>query len=226
MTVLVLAPHADDEVLGMGASIARYAKEGRRVVIAVLTGHGDKKHPFWHESKWKTVREECTLAATVMGVNDVIFRELPAACLDHTPSWEVNQCIAEVISTVKPTEIYVPFEFDLHKDHAAVAYGAYVACRPYLNSALGIKRILAYETLSETHLAPSYMAPTFQPNVFIDVTDTLEKKFEAMRAYKSQLQEDGLPRSIASLRALATLRGAHIGSRAAEAFVLLGEYIR
>ncbi len=228
MTILVLAPHADDEVLGMGGAIARFIQEGKRVVIAVLTGHGETPHPLWPESSWDVIRKECRIAASILGVSaeDVLFRELPAACLDTVPAWKINAVIGELVKDIQPEEVYVPFHFDLHGDHAASAYGLYVAARPYLQQARCIRRVLAYETPSETHLAPPYLFPGFQPNVYISVAETLGLKLQAMRAYHSQLQPDGLPRSISSLKAIATLRGAHIGSEAAEGFVLLGEYIR
>jgi N-acetylglucosamine malate deacetylase 1 len=226
LTILILAPHADDEVLGMGGSIARWSREGKKIVLAVLTGHGEEKHPIWPESIWEAIRSECYVAAEILGISEIIFKNLPAACLDMTPAWKINKIIAELLSEVKPSEIFIPFEFDLHKDHAAVAYGLYVAARPYLKSSQCIKRVLAYETLSETNLAPPFLTPAFQPNVFVSIEETLSLKLEAMSAYQTQLQADGLPRSIASLRALATLRGAHIGSEAAEGFVLLGEFNR
>lgn len=226
MTVLVLAPHADDEVLGMGGTIARFIQDGRRVVVAILTGHGDEPHPLWPRERWDLVRAECRKASEILGVKEVLFRELPAACLDAVPAWQTNRAVEQLIAEVGPSEIYVPFPFDLHKDHGAITYGVGVAARPYLDGAKNVERILAYETLSETHLAFPYMAPPFQPNVFVDITSTLEAKVEAFKAYESQIQPDHLPRSPAAIRALATLRGTHIGCSAAEAFVLLGEYKR
>lgn len=226
MTILVIAPHADDEVLGMGGTIARFAVQGKKVVIAVITGHGEVPHPIWPKETWDKIRQECRASAKVLGAAEVIFLELPAACLDVTPAWQINSAIEKVIAQVSPNIIYVPFAYDLHKDHGSIAYAVTVAARPYLSRAKKVERVLAYETLSETHLAPPYLAPAFQPNVFVDITETLDAKLDAMRVYESQLQEDHLPRSIAALKALATLRGTHIGCNAAEGFVLLGEYVR
>jgi|SRR5690606_2578545 len=223
MTVLVLAPHADDETLGMGGTIRKLANQGEQVAVVVLTGHGEEKHPLWDSAHWEHIRAECKAACDLLGVAHLEFRDLPAACLDYTPGWKVNSVIAEVVRQYAPKELYIPFAFDLHRDHGAVAYGAGVAVRPYMSS---VRRVLAYETLSETHLSYPYMAPAFQPNVFVDISNTLEDKIAAMSCYKSQLQADHLPRSLASLRALAHLRGAHIGVKASEAFVLLGEYQR
>ena len=226
MTVLVIAPHADDEVLGMGGTIARLTQEGERVVVAVMTGHGEEPHPLWPRSTWERVRDECRRAAAVLGVTELAFRELPAAMLDSHPGWQTNAAVDDLVQEFEPTEVFLPFAFDLHRDHGALAYAATVATRPYLRQRRGIKRVAAYETLSETHLSPPYLAPSFQPNLFVDVTATLDQKMEAMAMYETQLQAEGQPRSLASLRALATMRGAHIGSAAAEAFVTIGEYIR
>jgi LmbE family N-acetylglucosaminyl deacetylase len=226
MTVLVIAPHADDEVLGMGGTIAKYSAEGTRVVVAIITGHGEEPHPLWPKENWTLIRKECLSAAKAMGVQEVKFFELPAACLDAIPAWKINKLISNLINDVEPSTIYLPFAFDLHKDHAAVAYAVSVATRPYLASSKSICKILAYETLSETHLAPPYLTPAFQPSVYINISEYLEQKFNAMKAYKSQLQPDGMPRSIATIEALARFRGAHIGVPVAEAFYLVGEYIR
>jgi N-acetylglucosamine malate deacetylase 1 len=223
VTILVLAPHADDEVLGMGGSIARLAAEGRRVVVAVLTGHGEGMHPLGPPSLWEAVRAEARTAAEILGVAELLFRELPAAVLDVTPAWQINQVVTDVIREIAPNELYIPFAHDLHQDHQILAYAASVATRPYLPLGQQVRRVLAYETLSETHLAPPYLFPAFQPSVFVDVSDHLDAKLQAMQSYRSQMQPDPLPRSLAALAALAALRGSFIGVRAAEAFVLIRE---
>jgi LmbE family N-acetylglucosaminyl deacetylase len=226
-TVLVIAPHADDETIAMGGTIARFVNEGRRVVVAVMTGHGQlDPHPIWPKSAWDRVRAECMAACDVLGVDLVIFKELPAACVDALPAWQVNAVVDEILQEVEPDEIYVPFAFDLHKDHRAINYAVHVSARPYIVKNNKLKRLLAYETLSETHLAPPYLEPSFQPNVFVNIEGTLEKKIEAMSCYVSQLQSQNMPRSLEGLRALSVFRGNHIGCRAAEAFLLLGQYIR
>lgn len=209
----------------MGGTIARFAHEGKRVFVAILTGHGAQKHPLWEPVMWDRIRAEAKEACAGLGVEKLIFRELPAACLDITPAWHINQVVADVFNEVQPDEVYLPFSFDLHQDHQAIAYAATVVCRPYLEIGRRVKRVLAYETLSETHLAPPYLAPAFQPNVFVDISGFLEKKLNAMRSYASQLQPDHLPRSIEALRALSRLRGTHIGVESAEAFLLLRESI-
>ncbi len=226
MRILVLAPHADDETIGMGGTIALKREEGHEVFVAILTGHGEKKHPIWPPENWLKVREEAQQAAQILNISKLIFKELPAACLDHIPSWQINKEIDELIKEIKPEELYIPFLFDLHKDHNAISYAATVSARPYLDSSRFIKRIIAYETLSETHLNYSNTCESFQPNIFVNISKSLDKKLEAMNKYKSQIQENNKPRSLDSIKALARLRGSHIGCYAAEAFLLLGEYSR
>lgn len=223
MSVLILAPHADDEVLGAGATISKLVSNGEKVTVAVLTGHGPDKHPIWPESAWATIREECQQACKVMGVDDLRFRELPAACLDNLPNWKINSEVQSIIEEVNPDQLYIPFANDLHKDHGAIAYAVTVATRPYLALGKQVKRVIAYETLSETHLAPGYLEPAFQPNLFVDVSDFLHLKVKAFQEYKSQIQPDNMPRSIRSIESLAHLRGSHIGVDAAEAFIILRE---
>lgn len=226
MKILILAPHADDEVIGMGGTIAKLTSQGHEVVLAVLTGHGDEPHPIWKANVWGRVRAECLDAANVLGIHQVIFRELPAACLDYHPAWKINKVVDELIQEVEPEEVYLPFEHDLHKDHAAINYAAVVALRPYLAKNKFVKRVLCYETLSETHLATPYLSATFQPNVFVNIEEFLDKKLNAMNAYQSQVQLQNMPRSLKSLESLAHIRGTHIGCMAAEAFLLIGEYQR
>ena len=223
--VLILAPHADDEVLGAGGLIARLSSEGKLVTVAILTGHGTKAHPLWGKNTWKKIRKEAEDSSKLLGVSKLIFRELPASCLDTEPNWKINKDVLSVIEKVKPREVYLPFEHDLHYDHSKVAYAGYVALRPYLKSSSSVCRVLAYETLSETHLRPPYFSPPFIPNVYVDISKTLQTKLRAMSAYKSQLTKTG-PRSLKAIEALAHLRGEHIGVRAAEGFILLGEYLR
>ena len=226
MTVLVFAPHADDEVLGVGGTIARHVADGDNVILAVLTGSGDTEHPIWPKSLWDKIHHECKKSSEILGIQEVIFENLPAACLDATAGWKINKVVQNILVRVQPSVVYVPFFYDLHKDHASIAYGVHVATRSYLLSASSIQKILAYETLSETHVVPPYPINAFLPNVFVNIESTIDVKIKAMKAYESQLQADGLPRSLATIRALATLRGSNIATSAAEAFMLIGDYSR
>lgn len=221
MSILVIAPHADDETLGMGGSIARFVREGKKVTVAVMTGHGDGKHPLWGPEFWSTIRGEAAEAMKVLGVESLLFEELPAACLPDLPLHEVTGAVSRMIARVDPEELYLPFYHDLHRDHEQLAYAALVHARAYLQTGKRIRLVAMYETPTETHLFPAALKPPFTANMWVDVSATLEAKLGAWNCYASQHHQGASPRSVDAIRAQAVTRGAEIGVAAAEAFLLL-----
>ena len=79
------------------------------------------------------------------------------------------------------------------------------------------------ETLSETEFAPSPKEDSFIPNMFVDITDFIERKIEIMKIYKSEIGACPFPRSERNVRALATFRGATAGCEYGESFMILKE---
>lgn len=216
---LILAPHADDETLGMGGTIAKLAAEEWSITVAVMTGHGGGKHPIWPPEIWAQVRDEAQKACRKLGVSQLLFEELPASCLDLHPTHEINDRVSSLLARTEPEAVYIPFVNDLHRDHHAIAYAAQVACRPYRTPY--VKMLAMYETPTETHLRPGEAAMGFVPNEFVDVSDYLSLKLEAWDEYRSQHLAGHSPRSPEALRGLASFRGAYIGVQYAEAFQLL-----
>jgi len=226
MKVLVVAPHADDETLGAGATMARMATEGHEVTVCVMTGHGeDGPHPLWPRIAWDVVRGEAGKAMEVLGVKELIFREIPAAIVAGYPIHKLCKEAVGVIEEVRPEVLFVPFLWDLHRDHREMFHAFSVAWRPTSAAGKAIREIYAYETLSETHWNTAYLEPGFMPNVHVDVSDFLEKKMEALGCYKSQIQPAPATRSLTAVRAQAMWRGAQVGLHAAEAFVLVRRLI-
>lgn len=221
MSILVIAPHADDETLGMGGTIARLAAEGKEVVVGVVTGPGEEPHPIWPASYWDEIRAEAREAGRRLGVSELVFGNLPAVSVPDRPVHEVNEAVARMISAVDPEELYLPFYHDLHQDHSSIAYAALVHARAYRETGRNIRLIAMYETPTETHLFPPQLKPHFAPSMWVDISETLETKLAAWRCYASQQHEGATPRSAEAVRALAVSRGAEIGVAAAEAFVLL-----
>ena len=220
MNVLVVAPHADDETLGVGGTIAKHSRAGDTVTVAVLTGHGrDKPHPVWPSDAWDQVRSECRQAADVMGVQELIFEEVPALLAAEEPIYVVNSLVGEIVDKVGPEILYVPFPFDMHRDHRTFFHSLAVAWRPTSAVGRSIKSIYCYETQSETHWNIPYVEAGFLPTHFVDISETLELKQKALACYQSQMHEFPATRSIEALNALARWRGSLIGVKAAEAFV-------
>lgn len=216
---LVIAPHADDETLGMGGTIARLSAEGWSVTVAVMTGHGEREHPIWPRETWDRIRGEAAKACAVLGVADLLFEELPASCLDLHPTHETNDTVAKLLARIEPEAVYIPFVHDLHRDHYAIAYATQVAARPYRTPY--VKMLAMYETPTETHLRPGEAAMAFVPNEFVDISDHFAAKLKAWDQYESQHLPGYSPRSPDALASLAGFRGAYIGARYGEAFQLL-----
>ena len=220
MKVLVIAPHADDETIGVGGAIARYASEGHDVYVGVVTGHGDDApHPLWPRSVWDTIRGEAREAMAVLGVKQLLFREIPAVSVANQPIWSLNKITGSIVAEVAPDVLFVPFPYDLHKDHRELFHSLSVSWRPATELGRNIREIYTYEVQSETHWNVPYVEPGYLPNVHMDISDHLETKMKALACYKSQIRDAPDTRSLEAIRALATWRGSQIGVRAAEAFV-------
>jgi len=213
---LVIAPHPDDEVLGAGGAMARWVREGHSVQVAVVTRG---RPPLYPEEGEAQCREEARAAHGRLGVATTWYLDLPAAELDVMPHRVLNGKLGEIIRACDPDELYLPFPGDVHLDHQLVFHSALVAARP--NRTGYPEQVYAYETLSETNWNAPFLTPSFVPNHFVDITGTLDAKLEAMALYRSQLQPAPHERSLAAVRALATLRGATVGLGAAEAFVTI-----
>jgi len=218
MKVLVIAPHADDEVLGCGGTIVKHVVGGDTIRVCIVT-------TFYHAQSYKEKvgrRDEVTRVENVLGVREPFYRlKFPNACLDMEPQKNLNDRLEEIISGFRPDILYIPHGGDLHKDHRLVFEAALVAARPA--TAPFIKRILSYETLSETEWLPG---KGFVPNYYIDITDFLETKLEAMKEYKSQLKDYPHPRSLERITSLAKKRGSEAYMGAAEAFIMIREVDR
>jgi len=214
--VIVIAPHPDDEILGVGGTIARFSDEGVEVYIVIITkGYP----PLFNEESINIGRKEALEAHKFLNAKETFFLSFPAANLDSIPSREINDKLIDIFKDIKPDIIFIPFNGDVHIDHQRIFLSALVAARP--NNSEFPSFIYAYETLSETNWNAPYITPNFVPNVFIDISQYLDKKIEAFKKYKSQVKEFPHERSIESLKMLAMLRGSTVGCYAAEAFVLV-----
>ncbi|WP_343517619.1 PIG-L deacetylase family protein [Sphingomonas sp.] len=219
-TVLVVAPHPDDEVLGCGGTIARLAADGHDVHVAIVTRGAA---PRYREADVERVRQEAAAAHALLGVARTHYLDHPAAELDRVPHAELNAAMGALFGEVEPDTLFLPFVGDIHLDHQLVFRSALVAARPH--SWAYPTKIYTYETLSETNWSAPHVEPSFVPNVFIDIHETLERKLDAFACYRSQCRTFPNERSPEALRALATLRGATVHRQAAEAFLLIREIL-
>lgn len=218
MKVLVIAPHPDDEIIGVGGTIAKRAKAGDEVYVCVVT---KGQEPMFKRELIEQGRRECRQADAKLGVKETIFLDFPAVMLETVPRYEFNGKIAELVQKINPDEVYIPHRGDMQIDHQMVVDAAMVAVRPRGKNYP--KRVYAYETLSETGWNIPNMINEFIPTVYEDITDTYDVKLEAMSVFESQLAPFPAARSIGAIEALAKFRGATVSVEAAEAFSLIRE---
>ena len=219
--VLFIAAHADDEVLGCGGTISKLRKIDIDCHVHVVTGHGKEKHPIFDKTIFENVKKEFKNANLYIGAPKYSFGNLPAAMLNDIPTYFVNNEIKKIIDKIKPNTIFIPSRNDLHLDHKLVNYAARVACRPYLKNNSNLTSIIEYEVPSETNIYLDNIDDFFTPNLYIDITENIQNKINALSEYKSQIQGLNQPRSISGINALASYRGVNIGVEFAESFNII-----
>ncbi|ALM10323.1 MAG TPA: GlcNAc-PI de-N-acetylase [Candidatus Peribacter riflensis] len=223
MTVLVVAAHPDDEVLGCGGTMARFAQEKNDVYILILgegmTSRYDKADT--PSDKLKTLHGQADAAGRMLGAKSVTIGTFPDNSFDTVPLLHIIKVIEDAIARLKPETVLTQHGGDLNIDHERTFRAVLTATRPMSGSP--VKRVYAYEVPSSTEWAFQTFAPAFRPNTFIDISTTLEKKIEAMALYESESRAFPHPRSAQSLRAHAQYWGSVAGLEAAEAFELIRE---
>jgi len=216
--VLVIAPHPDDETLGCGGTLMRLHRQGSDLTWLIVTGISE--NDGWSAERVRERDAEIAQVAELIGFSEVVNLRLPTAQLDSIPMRELIDRFSEVFQSSKPDQVFLPCRLDVHTDHR-VTFDAAAACTKWFRSP-SVRRVLAYETISETGFGLS-SEHAFHPNYFVDVGDFLERKLEVLSIYKSEVGEFPFPRSAEAIRALAAYRGAASGFGAAEAFQLLRE---
>lgn len=211
MKILIFAPHNDDEILGCGGTIAKYIKAGNQVYVCEVT----------KGKMYETLQEEALSAHRMLGVTETFFLNLPVVQLRNLNQGDINSAMGEVVKKVNPDIAYIPHRGDMHIDHEETAGAAMVALRPV--NCPELRAIYAYETLSETEWNIPAVDNAFIPNVWVDISETIEDKIRAMRCYQSQIKEFPNPRSVKAIRSLSEFRGSTVCTHNAECFMLIRE---
>jgi LmbE family N-acetylglucosaminyl deacetylase len=214
MRVLVVAAHPDDEILGVGGTVAAHVDRGDQVQLAIMCGGGSVRYAKDDTSQ---IHAEAHKAASTLGVTDLVLGSLPDQRLDVLPISQVASEIESLVHAWKPQTIYSHFCGDINRDHRVLAEAVMVAARPY--AAPFVQEILMYETPSSTEWGMPQLSPSFQPNFFVDITQTLEKKVRAFACYSAEVCPEPHPRSLTAVRDRARYWGSLVNRHAAEPFV-------
>lgn len=221
MNILAIAAHPDDEVLGCGGTLARWAEEGHAVHVLLLAdGESSRGAEQAAAPGARIAQRECAAlrARDILGCRSLELLALPDNRLDGIPLLDVIRPIEAAIARLRPRTVLTHHAGDLNIDHRIVHAAVVTACRPQAGHP--VEELLFFEIPSSTEWQTPGSAPPFQPNVFIDISRTAAKKRAALQAYADEMRDFPHPRSFAALDALAGWRGATAGVEAAEAFVL------
>jgi LmbE family N-acetylglucosaminyl deacetylase len=220
--VLVVAAHPDDEILGCGGTMTRLAREGHDVRIAILAEGMSSRYPQREQAdaqRMKNLHAHAQQAADKIGAKELILCKLPDNRLDTVPLLDVVKTVEDLVARLNPEIIYTHHPGDLNVDHGVVHRAVLTATRPM--SGQCVREVYAFEVPSSTEWAFQRLEPSFRPNVFVDITDSLETKIAALACYDTETRAFPHPRSAEALRAIATRWGSVAGLQAAEAFELI-----
>lgn len=214
--VLVIAPHALDEVLGCGGTMATHADAGDKVQTLVLCGDGTGI-----DAKRRTAAAQ---AATILGSQQPVFAGFPENRSDTAPLGEFVRVIEQTVAELRPATVYVSHGGNLNIDHQTAFRAASTALRPMPDNP--VTSFYAYEIASSTDWAPPGFGEAFRPNHFVEIKAVMERKHQALQAYAFDMRSEPHARSIAAVENLARTRGASVGMVAAEAFVTVRQLRR
>ncbi len=200
--ILAIVAHGDDEVLGCGGVLVQTEEASSYIVCAE---YRDRQQPGHIQA-----------AALTLGAGEYRpYKTYRDQELDHQyPLRLLISEVAGIVRTLEPHTVYTHWSGDLNRDHRIVSEAVSVACRPYASS---VNRLLHFEVPSSTE----WGLTGFKPNTFVDISETIEKKIEAMNCYETEVRESPHPRSPDSMRARAKYWGQQVGMEYAEPFVLI-----
>ena len=226
-SVLVVAAHPDDEVLGCGGTIARHVDKGDVVHILIVaegsTSRQQQRDRSQAADELSALAKASHAAASILGVAGVELLDLPDNRLDSLDRLDIIKRIEERVDRHQPECVYIHHAGDVNIDHRRLHEAVVTACRPTPGHV--VKRLLSFEVMSSTEWQVPGAAPPFQPNWFVDISDHWERKREALLAYASEMRSWPHARSLEAVEYLARWRGAQVGVEAAEGFCLLRQLV-
>lgn len=220
--ILVVAAHPDDEILGVGATIAKHVDQGD-IAECIILGEGQTSRFIKRDEAdlelIKDLHSDTLLAAKEIGYRDVHFSNLPDNRFDQVDLLDIVKIIENRIDEFQPNIIYTHYSGDLNIDHYQTFRAVLTAARPI--KPYCVKEIYMFETLSSTEWNFTSDIRGFRPNVFIDVEKYFNKKHIAMKYYTTELCEYPHPRSLKAMELQAQKWGSVVGKNYIEAFELV-----
>lgn len=216
MNYLVVVAHPDDEVLGAGATIPKLIANGHNVAVAIMSGKAGARKDISD-----TLAEDEARAMSIIGVEKTYHADFPNIKMNIIPHLDLVQFIEECIKEWRAEAIITHHPSDVNIDHQETAKAVIAACRLFQRTkdVPCLKELMYMEVPSSTEWSLNASENRYQPNVFYEIgIEGVEKKIEALRAYKGVMRPYPHPRSEEAITGLAAMRGAQAGCEYAESF--------
>lgn len=214
-SVLVVAAHPDDEAIGCFGTLLKHKKLSDKINIIFLT---DGVSARGSNIKEKIKRKKnCFKALKILGLNqkNIFFLDYPDNMMDTVPLLNVVKEIEKIKKKIKPNIVYTHFSNDINIDHRIAYQATITSSRPKKNET--VKKIFCFEILSSTEWSDKNKE-NFSPNYFVDISNFINLKLKALKAYDKEIKKSPNARSLENIKNLASLRGSMTGTFYAEAF--------
>jgi LmbE family N-acetylglucosaminyl deacetylase len=216
--ILIVAAHPDDEFLGCGGTIAKLAKDNTVSALLLVDAITSRPKEFSDEKR-KKLREDTKNAHDIIAIRNTFFESFPDNEFDKIPLLNLIKTVSSYINKTAPDVIFTHHYGDLNIDHRRTFQAVLTACRPQPN--FYHPDIYCFEIPSATEWQAFTGAEFFKPNVFIDISDTIDLKLEALKCYKSEMRDFPHSRSIKGIKIMAQDWGRKVGKTFVEAFELI-----
>lgn len=224
--ILVVVAHPDDEILGMGGTIAKLSAKGKEVHVLIVTDGSSAQYrdsadlqKIIEDKKLETLN-----ACKRVCVKSIHYGGMSDMRLDVTPHIQVNQAIEKVIDVIQPDTVFTHFYGDVNLDHQCVFKSVMVAVRPVADQV--VKEVYCFNVPSSTEWNVFNASTMFMPNMVVNISDYAEQKYAALAEYKTELRDFPHPRSIEHIRKQDEAEGLKAGLLSAESFMLIRKVVR
>ena len=222
--VLVVVAHPDDEILGCGGTLINHIKNQDQVQVVFTSDSVFARKHVGKTSKKNTSAFRASKAkkvSSMLGFKDPIFLNYPNLVLTRLDILNLNNDLKKIIQKYLPNIVYTHFYNDLHHDHRATYEATLIACKTQYFS--NVKKILSFEVPSATEQCLGSGKNIFNPNVFVDIKNSIQLKKKAMKIYKDELLSYPNSRSEKGTENISQFRGNMVGLEYAESFELIRE---
>lgn len=210
--VLIISPHTDDETLGAGGTLLKYASENKDIYWLNVT-NAKAEYGYTKQDEENGINETKKVAS-LYGIKEFVDLALEPAGLDRYKTSDLINLFADRIRKISPQIIIMPFKNDVHSDHRIVFDVVYSCTKAFRCPC--VEKILCMEIISETDYAETDEG--FVPNYYVDISGYIDQKIDIMKVYKNEIKESPFPRNEDAIRGLAKFRGAGCNCEYAEAF--------